>query len=287
MNVIQNQRKKECNFEFFIIFFLILYQCRSGYCCGCRPLQIFFSLFAALLLLSAITAVLIAFIKPASVRSSTTTSTTSISTTTSSTSTSTTISSTSTSTTTTTARPIIAITRAGDSIMGIYNTSAGQSTGASNGVYSGASETPDKAIDGNLSTKYLNYGYRGSSANHSYNPGAGTGFYVIPTISNASVATAIRFATANDDPDRDPLTITLEGSNATIVADLNLGSSWTLIYNGSTGIHPTIAPSRLTYLSPQNFSNTIAFRSYRLLVTLQRNISDAVQYAESDILGYA
>jgi hypothetical protein len=53
--------------------------------------------------------------------------------------------------------PIITITRAGDSIIGLYNTSAGQSTGACNGSYSGPAEMPDKAIDGSLASKYLNF----------------------------------------------------------------------------------------------------------------------------------
>lgn len=239
---------------------------------------------AVALVLSAIAALLIALIKPQSTSTKTTTSTTATTTTSTSTSTTTTSM---TSTTTTTARPLIVITRAGDPIMGLYNTSASQSTGASNGIYSGPSEIPDKAIDGNPSTKYLNFGFQGITGAVLNGPGVNTGFYVIPTISNATIATALLFATANDFPSRDPITVTLEGTNATTVAGLNLGSSWTLIYSGSTGIHPTIAPTRSTYVTQQNFSNTIAFRAYRLLVTSQRNLTDCVQYGESRILGYA
>ncbi len=81
-----------------------------------------------------------------------------IATTTSTSSTSISATSTSTmSTTTTTAPPIIMIKKAGDSIMGLYTTSAGQSTGASNGIYSGPAEVPPKAIDGSLASKYLNF----------------------------------------------------------------------------------------------------------------------------------
>jgi hypothetical protein len=199
-----------------------------------------------------------------------------------------TVTTTSTSTTTTTVTIIVtAITRAGDSIMGLYTTSAGQSTGASNGIYSGPAETPDKAIDGLLSTKYLNFGFQGTTGAVLNQPGFGTGFYVTPSISNASVAIGLLFATANDYPTRDPITITLEGTNATTTAALNLGSSWTLIYSGPTGIDPITVPARSTYVPQQNFSNTIVFSSYRLHVTSQRNISDAVQYCESQILGYA
>jgi hypothetical protein len=87
-------------------------------------------------------------------------------------------------------------------------------------------------------------------------------------------------------PNRDPITITLEGSNATGGVALTLGSSWPLIYNGSTGINSTSAPGRATYVTQQNFSNTIPYASYRLLVTLQRGNDTAVQYSESQIIGY-
>ena len=98
--------------------------------------------------------------------------------------------------------------------MGLYNTSANQSTGASNGIYSGACETPDKAINGNVNTKYLNFGFQDITGAALNGPGVNTGFYVTPTISNATVVTA------NDYPSRDPVTVTLEGTNTTTVAAL-------------------------------------------------------------------
>ncbi|CAF3940360.1 unnamed protein product [Rotaria sordida] len=181
---------------------------------------------------------------------------------------------------------IVPITSSGDSIVGLYNTSAGQPTGAYNGRYSSSAENPPKAIDGLLSTKYLNFGVRGSAGAILNGPGVNTGFFVTPTISTASVAVALLFATANDFPNRDPLTVTLEGTNATDVEALHLGSSWTLIYSGPTGIDPATDPGRNTYMQQQDFSNAIAFRSYRLLVTSQRGDDSSVQYAEAQILGY-
>ncbi len=119
-------------------------------------------------------------------------------------------------------------------------------------------------------------------------PGVGTGFYVTPSISNASIAIGFLFATANDCSYRDPITVTLEGINATTTAALNLDSSWTLIYSGPTGIDPITTPPPMTYVPQQNFSNIMAFSSYRLLITSQRNLTaNAVQYSESQILGYA
>ena len=186
----------------------------------------------------------------------------------------------------TAAQPIVSNTRVGDPITGLYNTTADESTGGYNGMYSSPSETPPYAIDGLVSTKYLNYGSTGSIGAVVYQPGAGTGFYITPTVSNVSVACALLFATANDNPQRDPLTVTMEGTNVTATAALNLGSSWTLIYSGSTGLDPTIAPNRTTYGIQQNFSNTIPYSSYRLLVTSQRANSCCTQYSEVQIMGY-
>lgn len=181
--------------------------------------------------------------------------------------------------------PMIKISNVGDTIIGLYNTSAGQSTGGYDGLYASSVELPPQAMDDNVNTKYVNNGINGSFTANLLNPGANTGFFVIPSVSNASLAVAVRFATANDYPNRDPITITLEGSNESNTTALHLGSSWTLIYNGSTGLLPVNA--RRTYGVQQNFSNTQRFRSYRLLITTQRDLTDCVQYSESVIIGHA
>ena len=189
------------------------------------------------------------------------------------------------STTTTTARPVVNITAASDFIVAVFNTSAGRSTGGYNGTF-GASEDADNAIDGLLNTKYINFASVGPSSSVVDGPGVDTGFIITPRRSNASVANALQFATANDAPERDPLTVTLEGTNVTGIPAFSSGASWTLIYNGSTGIDPITPPSRSTYVARQNFSNSIAYRSYRLLITSKRNQSNSVQYAEANIIGY-
>ena len=167
--------------------------------------------------------------------------------------------------TTTTSRPIVAIKRAGDPIVGLYNTTADGSM----------------AIDGSLHIKYLNYGSNGSLGITMSQPGENTGFYVTPSIRNGSAACGPLFATANDRSALDSLTVTLEGTNEII---LNASSNWTLLYNDPTGIDPLIVPNRSVYGVIQLFSNTIAFRSYRLLVTSQRGDQDFTQYAESQIM---
>ncbi|CAF3178215.1 unnamed protein product [Rotaria sp. Silwood2] len=133
--------------------------------------------------------------------------------------------------TTTTAHSLVTITRAGDLCIGICNTIGGGS-----GVNYPTSESPSNAIDGLLTTKYLNFGNPSSGCSGSSPVGINTGFYVTPSISNVSVAVGLLFVTTWDAPNRDPITVIREGKNATNTTALNSGTSWRLIYNGSTDI---------------------------------------------------
>jgi len=167
---------------------------------------------------------------------------------------------------------------------GLYNTSAGESTGGYNGRYSVPSEYPQYALDHNVTTKYLNFGNDGNYNVAVEQAGQNTGFIVVPVNGAATIAQGLFFATANDNPNRDPTGVTLEELNETDNAALQLGSTWTLLYSGSTGISATVDPGRETYVEPQMFNNTIAFVSYRLLISSQRDTDMAVQYSEAQIL---
>ena len=187
-------------------------------------------------------------------------------------------------TTTTTHPPIISLLRSNDPIFALYNTTAGDSTGGFDGIYSpNPTERTPSAIDGNLNTKYVNGGPSVSQTNNSLYLGIDSGFFITPTIHVGTIAVGFRFGVANDVPLRDPLSITLEGTNSTA---LNTSSSWTLIYSGPTGIDLNPNVTRLTYGALQNFSNTIAYQSYRLLVTAKRGDSSWVQYSEFELWGY-
>jgi hypothetical protein len=173
-----------------------------------------------------------------------------------------------------------------DTLVALFNTTAGRSTGRFNATYAPLGHSPRHAMDNLTSTSYLNYGHLGGANISAVAPGVGTGFLVIPSISNRTVAHALHFATASNNSDRDPLTVTLEGSRATNLYALHLNSSWTLIYSGSTGISST-PRTRETFGAEQALNNTLSYASYRLLITSQRgNWSDAVQYSEAQILGY-
>ncbi|CAF1148145.1 unnamed protein product [Adineta ricciae] len=164
-------------------------------------------------------------------------------------------------------------------VYGVCNTPAGaDSVAASAGEWQChymVRESPDKACDGNVSTKYLSFGacYNGGKGPTC---GMGTGFYLElsrgPTLVNG-----MKVCTANDFDQRDPIHVSLEGSNLP-GRDLSLGSSWTLLYDGSSGLETD--PGRKECGPLQLFNNTKEYRSYRFLVSAKRNISYSVQYSE-------
>jgi hypothetical protein len=173
----------------------------------------------------------------------------------------------------------------GSPIVGIWNTTAGgDSTASTPGTGAAgqfpAGEAPGFAIDGNNATKYLNFGTGGGGGVSSTTKGVGTGFYVTPTNGPLTLK-AVQVVTANDSPARDPLAITIEGSNAT-GTDLDLGSNWTLIYAGPVGLNTD--PGRLTAGPVVSFANDAGYSSFRVLTTAQRASANSVQYAEMRLI---
>lgn len=187
----------------------------------------------------------------------------------------------------------VAVDYTGANITGIYDTVAGgNATVASSytawdpnvstkGCYP-AGEYPGYAIDGNTGTKYLSFGDNTSFSNTTATAGLNTGFHL--TLAAAAKVTAIQFATGNDATFRDPLTITVEGSNATGDALLT-GTNWTTIYTGESGLLAlgNATTDRKSYGEIISLTNANAYMSYRVLVTSARGengVQDAVQYSE-------
>lgn len=172
----------------------------------------------------------------------------------------------------------------GDPIVAIWNTTAsGNSTASTAGTTSAgqypSNEAAPNAIDGLANTKYLNFGGGGGAGVQTASKGVGTGFYATPSFTD-TIVNGLQFTAANDAVNRDPLTITLEGSNG---GDLSLGSSWTLIYSGTTGLGTD--PGRNTAGALVAVTNATAYDSYRVLVTSQRGIDNSTQYAEVQLFG--
>jgi len=142
---------------------------------------------------------------------------------------------------------------------------------------------PAQAFDQSTSTKYVNFGVCNSTYGANViNCGQDTGLY-LTLQRGSSLLVAFRFWIANSYPLRDPMNITIEGSNQPQAA-LVLGSSWTLIYSGSSGLD--IDPGRQSFGQMQGLSsNTVKYSSYRLLIRLKRSTGNFVQHSEFEMFG--
>jgi alpha-L-fucosidase 2 len=170
----------------------------------------------------------------------------------------------------------------GDQIVAIKETTKGRpnilaETGDFGGN-DGADELVTSILDGNFSTKYFC-----KATDDEGSAGVNTGFVVTPHL-GATVVTGIQFATANDMPNRDPVAITIEGSNTDDALKAK-GKGFTLIYKGPSGL--TKDPSRTSWGPIVSFPNTTAYKSYRVLITQTRGSDnvDATQYSEVKLLG--
>ena len=129
-------------------------------------------------------------------------------------------------------------------------------------------EGPANMFDGNTGTKYLNFGEVNS------------GFIVTPSV-GLTLTQSVRFTTANDAPERDPMTWALYGTNSPIVSGNNSSGSlepWTLIATGVTGL----STNRFEAGPVQSFFNDEPYLSYTMLFPTVRNAATAnsMQVAE-------
>ncbi|CAF1320494.1 unnamed protein product [Rotaria sordida] len=113
--------------------------------------------------------------------------------------------------------------------------------------------------------------------------GLNTGFY-LKLNASICIVNGFQFTTATSHPKRDPIMVTLEGSNAN-KSLLTLGNSWTLMYNGSSGLESVPGRGKTGVL--QMFNNNQPYRSYRLLVVLKRGVESGVHYSEFAFYGHS
>lgn len=181
---------------------------------------------------------------------------------------------------------LVMLNQPNDTMAIIYATKAGEVTGDFEAMNTSMTTTLRYAMDNQTSTSYVSY-RSALNVNVSNSTDAiDSGFIVVPSIHNATVACALRFATGSRGLWYDPMSVTLEGSNDTDMSDLHFNSAWSLIYNGSTGINDTDAP-RATFGFEQRFNNAQRFASYRLLITEKRgNQTGDIEYSEAQIMGY-
>jgi len=137
--------------------------------------------------------------------------------------------------------------------------------------YPGA-ESPSKVIDGDINTKYLNFGK------------LNTGFIVTPSI-GPSVLDSFQITTANDSAERDPVTWELYGTNDEIVDGDNsdaTGETWTLICAGTMNLpDERFTPGEMVDICNQDQ----AYASYLMLFPTVKGDGNSMQIAEIQFYG--
>jgi hypothetical protein len=150
--------------------------------------------------------------------------------------------------------------------------------------FHGSAANPGLAIDDSTS-KYINGG-RGFSATAGFPPFEGPAGVIVTPSAGATIVSGFRVYTADGNPERDPVSYTLEGSND--------GTAYSLISSGTLTPPDTRNAAGLP-LDPLTqgvqevlFSNASSYTtSYRLAFTNVRspNTANSVQVAEIELLG--
>ncbi len=140
----------------------------------------------------------------------------------------------------------------------------------------GLGETPQLAIDGSVTTKYLNFGENNS------------GFIVTP--SAASIIQSFIISTANDAEERDPATYALFGTNAPITSTDNsqgMAEAWTLIQEGAVTLPSGMGSRQVPGTPVDTLNNTTSFNSYKLIFPTVRNPATANSMQLSEVQFYS
>jgi hypothetical protein len=168
-------------------------------------------------------------------------------------------------------------------IYAVWNTFAGGSNTLATANTSGVgtyytTSGPNNLFDSDLNTRFSS---EGNSAATDGIAGLNTGF-CMTVVQCQPVLIGFRFGNAYPYSEREPLRITIEGTNCTNVQTC---VSWALLYNGSAGLD--IQMNSLGYGEYQPISNNNIYKSYRFLVTEKRNVSNYVTYDEVQLFGYS
>ncbi len=121
-------------------------------------------------------------------------------------------------------------------------------------------EGPGNAVDGNLDTKYLNFGRENS------------GLIITPTDSS-TIVTSLEIWSADDAAERDPMLFQLWGTNSSITSandSTGNGEGWTLIVEGDL-LNLLSKFVRKASSGRFNFPNTTPYRSYKWIAKTVRD----------------
>ncbi|MCP4847898.1 MAG: hypothetical protein GY899_08135 [Verrucomicrobiaceae bacterium] len=115
------------------------------------------------------------------------------------------------------------------------------------------SEEVANAIDGNVNTKYLNFGRQNSGV-------------IVTPASGAAAVQSFRLTTANDEPPRDPAAFAIYGTNDQITStnhSAGNAETWTLVASGER----SLPDARFSTAPIVSFGNNVSYSSYCFLVT--------------------
>ena len=173
---------------------------------------------------------------------------------------------------------------ASDSVQSLWNTHAGGSGTAATPAASGAgtyytAQSASNLFDGKLTSSFASRGNSVSGSNAI--AGLNTGFHVTIAQCHPTLV-SFRLGTGTSGTERDPMNITVEGSNG--CSNLLTCGSWMKIYEGSSGLENTL--SRSTFGMNVSIPTPASYASYRFLVTAKRNSGIYVTYTEVELYGY-
>ncbi|CAF0943422.1 unnamed protein product [Adineta ricciae] len=173
-----------------------------------------------------------------------------------------------------------------DTIYGVYEAFMGYNSTIALPYTNGtgqyhSDESPSNACDGNIATKYVNFG-RCAANTQICGCGSQTGLH-IELKRSAPLVTGFQICTGDDYPGRDPILVTLEGSNHS-GTDLLVGFSWSLIYVGDSDLKSDTGRRRCGTI--QMFPNSNRYKNYRFLILSVRQVLDCAQYSELQLYGY-
>jgi len=134
-----------------------------------------------------------------------------------------------------------------------------------------AGEAPAFVIDDDINTKYLHFGGDVNT----------TGIQVTASLSG-KIVTGLSLITANDAPERDPVTFELYGSNVSIDGPYTLIASGDIVDFSQA----TAWPRQTKNETPISFENDVAYDHYQVLFTAVRVPGNGccMQIAEVELL---
>jgi hypothetical protein len=152
------------------------------------------------------------------------------------------------------------VTGAGDGVVGVPN---------DNDWPTG--ESPELAIDDNVSTKFL----------HRKGGAQATGIQVEPLV-GSTIVTGLTFTSANDTPTRDPIQYTLSGSNTSIEGPYTQIAAGDIVDFAGATEWPRLTKTT----TPIAFANTTAYKYYQIVFPDLRGATETLmQIAEIEFLG--